>query len=107
VYKPKVREEEVQKMNIDPERTTNFDIIQIETMDVPVEKSGKGLFVMNNRVVTPIQKGSVTNDHKASESKSRPEYFLLRWCPPGSAHTQRRKLQRLRLWEKREKELKR
>jgi hypothetical protein len=27
VYKPKIREEEVQKMDINPERTTNLDII--------------------------------------------------------------------------------
>jgi MoaA/NifB/PqqE/SkfB family radical SAM enzyme len=30
---------------------------------------------------------------------------LPRWCPLGLTHTQRRKLQRLRLREKREKEL--
>jgi hypothetical protein len=106
VYKPKIREEEVQKMDINPERTTGLDIIQIGTMDVPIEKSGKGPIVLNNQVMTPIQKVSVsTNDHEASGSKSHPEYFLPRWCPPGLTHTQRRKLQRLRLREKREKEL--
>jgi hypothetical protein len=105
VYKPKIKEEEVQKMDIDPERTTSLDIIQIGTMDVPIEKSGKGPVVLNNQVVTPTQKGSVTaNDHEASGSKSCLEYFLPRWCPPGLTHTQRRKLQRLRLQEKREKE---
>jgi hypothetical protein len=41
VYKPKIKEEEVQEMDIDPERTTNLDIIQIGTMIVPVEGSGK------------------------------------------------------------------
>jgi hypothetical protein len=106
VYKPKIREEEVQEMDIDPERTTNLDIIQIGTMNVPVEGSGKRPVVPNNQVVTPTQKGSVANDHEASGSKSRPECFLPRWCPPGLTHTQRRKLQRLRLREKREKELK-
>jgi hypothetical protein len=106
VYKPKIRDEEVQEMDIDPERTTNLDIIQIGTMNVPVEGSGKRPVVPNNQVVTPTQKGSVANDHEASGSKSRPECFLPRWCPPGLTHTQRRKLQRLRLREKREKELK-
>jgi hypothetical protein len=56
--------------------------------------------------VTPTQKGSTaTNDHEANRSKSRPEYFLPRWFPLGLTHTQRRKLQRLRLQEKREEEL--
>jgi hypothetical protein len=101
VYKPKIREEEVQEMDIDPERTTNLDIIQIGTMNVPVEGGGKGPIVLNDQVVTPTQKGSVANNHEASGSKSRPECFLPRWCPPGLTHTQRRKLQRLRLREKR------
>jgi hypothetical protein len=106
VYKPKIREEEVQEMDIDPERTTSLDIIQIGTMNVPIEGSGKRLVVLNNQVVTPTQKGSVaTNDHEASGNKSRPECFFPRWCPPGLTHTQRRKLQQLRLREKREKEL--
>jgi hypothetical protein len=105
VYKPKIREEEVQEMDIDPERTTNHDIIRIGTMNVTVEGGGKGPIVLNNQVVTPTQKGFVANDHEASGSKSHPECFLPRWCPPGLTHTQRRKLQRLRLCEKREKEL--
>jgi hypothetical protein len=74
-------------------------------MNVPIEESGKRPVVLNNQVVTPTQKGYVANGHEASESKSRPEYFLPRWCPLGLTHTQRRKLQRLRLREKREKEL--
>jgi hypothetical protein len=105
VYRPKIREEEVQEMDIDPERTTGLDIIQIGIMNVPVEESGKRPVVPSNQVVTPTQKGSVANDHEASGSKSRPECFLPRWCVPGLTHTQRRKLQRLRLREKREKEL--
>jgi hypothetical protein len=65
-------EEEVQEMDIDPERTTNLDIIQIGTMNVPVEGSGIRPVVLKNQVVTPTQKGSVANDHEASGSKSRP-----------------------------------
>jgi hypothetical protein len=105
VYKSKIREEEVQEMDVDLERTTSLDIIQIGTMNVPVEGSGKRPVVPNNNVVTPTQKGSVANDHEASGSKSRPKCFLTRCCPPGLTHTQRRKLQQLRLREKREKEL--
>jgi hypothetical protein len=41
VYKPKIREEKVQEMDIDPERTTGLDIMQIGTMNVPVEGGGK------------------------------------------------------------------
>jgi hypothetical protein len=105
VYKPKIREEEVQKMDVDPQRTTSFDIIHIGTMNVPIEGSGKRPIVPNNQVVTPTQKGSIANDHEASGSKSHPKCFLPRWCPPGLTHTQRQKLQQLRLREKREKEL--
>jgi hypothetical protein len=105
VYRPKITEEEAQEMDIDPERTDGLDIIQIGTMNVPVEESGKRPVAPSNQVVTPTQKGSAANDHEASGSKSRPECFLPRWCPPGLTHTQRRKLQRLRLREKREKEL--
>jgi hypothetical protein len=104
VYKPKIREKEVQEMDIDPERTAGLDIIQIGTMSVPVE-SGKRSVAPSNQVVTHSQKGSAANDHEASGSKSRPECFLPRWCPPGLTHTQRRKLLQLRLREKREKEL--
>jgi hypothetical protein len=106
VYRPKIREEEVQEMDIDSERTTSIDVIQIGTRNIPIEGSGKRSVVPNNQVVSPTQKGSVaTNDHEANGSKSRPECFLPRWCPPGPTHTQRRKLQRLRLCEKREQEL--
>jgi hypothetical protein len=76
VYKPKIREEEVQEMDIDPERTTSLDFIQIGTMNVPIGGSGKRSVVPNNQVVTPTQKGSVaSNDHEASGSKSRLECF--------------------------------
>jgi hypothetical protein len=94
VYKPKSREEEVQKMDINPERTTSLDIIQIGTMDVSIEASGKRPVGLNNQVVTPTQKGYVAaNDHEANGSKSRLECFLPSWCPPGLTYTQRRKLQ--------------
>jgi hypothetical protein len=84
-------------MDVDPERTTSQDIIQIGTMDVPVEKDSKRPVVLNNQVETSAQ--------KASGSGSNTKYFLPRWCPHGLTHTQRRKLQHLRLREKKEKEL--
>jgi hypothetical protein len=41
VYKPKIREEEVQGMDIDPERTTGLDIIQIRTRMFPLRDVAK------------------------------------------------------------------
>jgi hypothetical protein len=50
VYRPKIREEEVQEMDIDPERTTGLDIIQIGTLNVLVEENGKRSVVPSNRL---------------------------------------------------------
>jgi hypothetical protein len=48
-------------MDVDPKRTTSQDIIQIGTMDVPVD--------LNDQVETSAQKGHVAiNDHEVSES---------------------------------------
>jgi hypothetical protein len=106
VYKPKIREEKCEKMDVDTERTTSQDIIQIGMMDVSVEEDSKRPFVLKDQIRTSAQKGSVAiNDHEASGRGSNSKYFLSRWYPPGLTHTQRRKLQRLRLREKKEKEL--
>jgi hypothetical protein len=94
VYKPKQREE-VHKMEVDPERTTGQDIIQIGSMGVPIGEDGKRPIVPNNKVVTSTPEVAA-NDHEASGSSSNSKYFLLRWCPPRLTRTQRRKLQRLR-----------
>jgi hypothetical protein len=104
VYNPKQREE-VQKTEVNPESPTGQDIIQIGSMDVPIGEDGKRPIVPNNKVVTSTPEVAA-NDHEASGSSSNSKYFLPRWCPPGLALTQRRKLQCLRFQEKREKELK-
>jgi hypothetical protein len=92
-------------MDVNPERTTSQDIIQIWSIDVPIGDGGKRPIVSNKKVVTPMPGASTTaNDHEASGSGSKSKYFLPRWCPPGLTHTQRRKLQCLRFREK-EKEL--
>jgi hypothetical protein len=76
VYKPKIIEEKVKEMDIDPERTTSQDIIQIGTMDVPVEKDSKRPVVLNNQVGTSAQKGSVaTSDHEPVEVVPTPSTF--------------------------------
>jgi hypothetical protein len=48
VYKPKMREDKVEEVDVDPERTTSQGIIQIGTMNVPVEKDSKRPVVLNN-----------------------------------------------------------
>jgi hypothetical protein len=103
VYKPK-QKEEVQKMEVDPERTTGQNIIQIGSMDVPNGEDAKRPIVPNNKVLTSSPEVVAANDHEASGSSSDSKYFLPRWCPPGLTRTQRRNLQSLRFQEKREKE---
>jgi hypothetical protein len=103
-YKPK-KKEEVQKMEVDPERTTGQDIIQNGLMDVPIGEDGKRPIVPNNKVVTSTPEVVAANDHEASGSGSNSMYFWPRRCPPGLTHKQRRKLQHLIFQEKREKEL--
>jgi hypothetical protein len=73
-------------------------------MGVPIGEDGKRPIVPNNKVVTSTPEVAA-NNHEASGSSSNSKYFLPRWCLPGSTHTQRRKLQRLRFQEKRENEL--
>jgi hypothetical protein len=78
VYKPKIREEKVEEMDVDPERTTSQDIIHIGTMDVPVEKDSKRPVVLNNQVGTSAQKGSIaTSDHEASGTFYRDGVLLV------------------------------
>ena len=52
----------------------------------------------------PVQKPFTANNHEAGGSKVADKYHQPRWCPEGLAHTQKRKLQRLRNKEKREQE---
>jgi hypothetical protein len=93
-------------MEVDPERTTSQDIIQIGSMDVRIREDVKRPIVPNNKVVTSsLEVFTADNDHEASGSGSNSKYFLPRWCRPGLTCTQRRKLQRLRFQEKRDKEL--
>ena len=56
-------------------------------------------------VNSPVQRPIRANDHQAGSSSSASKYFQLRWCPPGSTRTQKKKLQRLRFQEKKEQEI--
>ena len=89
IYRPK-QKEEVQRMDIDSERTTGRDVIQIGTMNVPLEDGGKRPIVLDSPVKKIVVEGCAANNHEASSSK--PQLFLPRWCPAGLTRTQRRKL---------------
>ena len=89
-------------MDIDFERTTGLDIIQIGTMNISLEDKAKGPILIGESVKKSTSVISAANDNEASSSKS--QYFLPKWCPPGLTRTQRRKLQRLRCQERKEKE---
>ena len=94
-------------MDVDSKRTTNRDVIQIGSIDVPIGDGDKRPIVPNNKVVTPTPGVfEAANDHEASGSGSNSKYFLPRWCPPGLTRTQRRKLQCLQFRENKEKEMK-
>jgi hypothetical protein len=51
VYKPKIIEDKVEEIDVDPDWTTNQDIILVGMMDVPVEKDSKRPVVLNNQVL--------------------------------------------------------
>jgi hypothetical protein len=70
-------------MNIDLERATGCDVVQINTMHVTLDDKNKSPIVVNNTVEKII---SAANNHEASTSKS--QYFLPKWCPPGLTRTQ-------------------
>ncbi|KAK8456102.1 hypothetical protein SEVIR_4G277720v4 [Setaria viridis] len=105
VYHPKQREEEFQRMEVESGKGKEKYIIQIKAMEVPVETNAKGPIGTSNLVMSSSQKVPAANYHEASSSGSSSKYFLPRWCPPKLTRTQRRKLQRLRLQERREQEL--
>ncbi|HET7713776.1 MAG TPA: hypothetical protein VFK94_05970, partial [Patescibacteria group bacterium] len=102
LWQPKKKEEVVQKMDIDSERTTGLDVIQIGTMNISLEDKAEGPILIEESVKKPTPVISAANDHETNSNKS--QFFLPKWCPPGLTRTQRRKLQRLRCQEKKEKE---
>ena len=61
--------------------------------------------MFDKSVNSPVQRPIRANDHQAGSSSSVSKYFQPRWCPPGLTCTQKRKLQCLRVQEKKEQEI--
>ena len=80
-------------------------VVQIGDTKVAVDIVGKKLIMFDKSVNSPVQRPTRANDHQAGSSSSASKYFQLRWCPPGSTRTQKKKLQRLRFQEKKEQEI--
>ena len=95
---------------IDVQSTTSTDVIRIGSNYAVVKGCFKGMIIINdlakpNEVDADCPFPPSANDHETSSSKSQSKYMQPRWCPIGLSNTKKRKMQRLRLKEKREKEL--
>jgi hypothetical protein len=87
-------------MQVNSERTTTNDVIQIGDINLVVKDVGKLPIVIGDPVNPFVQKSVMANDHEASSINPLEKYFQPRWCPPGLTRTQKRKLQHLRFQEK-------
>ena len=104
-YHVKGKKVEVQP-TVDPEKIKTDAIVQIGDTKVAVDNVGKKLIIFGKSVNSLVQRPIRTNDHQAGSSSSASKYFQPRWCPPGLTRTQKRKLQCLRIQEKKEQEIK-
>ena len=95
-YHVKRKEEDVQPMQVDSEKTTADDVVKIGDVNVVVKDVGKKPMVFNKSAQNDSQKHVLANDHEASSSGLANKYHQPRWCPPGLSHSQKRRLQRLR-----------
>ena len=94
-----------QKPMADLEKFKADVVVQIGEIEVPIKDTGKKSMDIDTSVDVPSQKPVMANDHEAGSSKSAADkYHQPGWCPSGSTHTQKRKLQRLRNKEKKEQE---
>lgn len=75
VYRVKRKDEDVQPMNVDPERTTSNDIIQIGTAKVMIKDVGKPSFVIGDSVCPSVQDVPKANNNKANSCNTTSEYF--------------------------------
>ena len=91
---------------VDPEKIKTDAIVQIGDTKVAVDNVGKKSIMFGKSVNSPVQRPIRANDHQASSGSPASKYFQPRWCPPGLTRTQKRKLQCLRIQEKKEQEIK-
>ena len=85
----------------DVKKNTASGVIKIGSNDVVMGDCFKGPIVINGPVQSQVNTSSGLfppgNDHEARSNKPDPKYNQPRWCPDGLTHTQKRKLQRLRV----------
>ena len=104
MYRVKKKKDEVHT-TVDPEKAKADDEVQICNIKVDVSVASTRLMVFDKSVNPPVQRPIMDNDHEASSCNSTSKYFQPRWCPPGLTCTQKRKLQCLRVQEKKEQEI--
>jgi len=104
-YRVKGKKVEVQP-TIDPEKIKTDAVVPIGDTKVVVDNVGKKPMVLGKSVNSPVQRLIKANDHQTSSGSPASKYFQPRWCPPGLTRTQKRKLHRLRVQEKKEQEIK-
>ena len=103
-YRVKGKKVEVQP-TVDPKKIKTNAVVHIGDTKVVIDNVGKKLIMFDKSVNSPVQRPIRANDHQAGSSSSASKYFQPRWCPPGSTRTQKRKLQHLRVQEKKEQEI--
>ena len=83
------------------------DEIQIGSASVKLGSVFSGPITIGDSKTIPIEDFGfklAANDFEASGSGSKPVHEYPRWCPPGLTHTQKRRLQRLRMKEMKDRE---
>jgi hypothetical protein len=96
--------EEKHVLKSEIERTTTDDVIQTSTSQVKLGKKFDGLIVIDDQVDTVMEDAAPDCKEEKTDKVVVSKYLQTRWCPPGLTHTQKCKLQCLRLVEMWEKE---
>jgi hypothetical protein len=95
--------EEKPMINDEIERTTTDDVIWIGTSQVKLNNELNRSFVIDDQVDTVMEDVRLDHEEEKADKVVDSMYLQPRWCPHGLTHTQKRKLQWLRLvelWEK-------
>ena len=98
-YHIKEKKDEPVPMQVDSKKAP-IKIVQVEDGKGKDQNAQKGPVIIEQSI-NVSQKLVLANDHEATSSnpkdQDKEKYFQPRWCPPGLTHTQKRRLQRLRL----------